>query len=620
MDENTELVFTSNTIYTGHGYQATPYRSGAVLQPFVASDVVTCNRSPVICLECGAFLNMYCNINEEDGAWVCSICNGMNKPFHAFGRGKKDDELQLYPELSLPKVDFVESDFASLNATNTVEAGHIRVFAFDSSACENVSEVDKFLTSALTALPSSARVCIMSFGRCINLLRLCGGDASQDTITTDSLSGTRDCSHALRFLISHGEYLTPASNALLCSSRIAASLACLVGDATASKISTRTTLHVLLRTIRAMGEHAIGPGVRALVITARSIPLGSSADSEGAGSEEEGQADRLSLHADLGRRMCIEWPHLWLDLLAVSLHAVRVDALDALAGGSGGAVLASVYSLAEEELLATVRKTLALPTSSFPLPFPDEGGRSGAGQLSPHGGCTVEVRTSRGLMVDQLTGPISNIDALEDGQTVLSELLEEMWGSAAGASAAEGALEGPRRMLGRLVDREHVRHTLSAMAMASSSTSSAVGEQVDPTRRELIGRCMESEFVCQCEVARMDPAMALSFVLEPTQDLPADGYGVVQVVVRYAGASSGGRQKMTRVRTVKLSGTEDVNMYLAQLDEEVWRAVVTRDIVGELHASVGQTAAGKEGGDPLMTLLTADESKLGWGGVLCVHY
>ena len=610
MDGMEELVFTSNTLFIGDGYEALSYRSGAVIQPFVKTDHVSCSRPPVICLNCGGLLNMYCNISENDGRWVCSICSSLNQAFHSFSSGRQDDELQVYPELSFPHVDFTESNFASLNMPVGMSSiDHIRLFAFDTVACTDVDDLMVFLTAALEAIPPSTRVCIMTFGRCINLLCLCGGEADTATVTADVLSGKHDCSAALRHLIRHGEHLTPASNALACVRSIVCGLSCLVEDTVGRKTCTDTTLAVLLGACRTVGAGTMGPGVRAMLITSRSIPLGNTGSLTGE-KTTNAMPGLQSLHADLGRGVCLTPPYCWLDVVVTGLHAVEVDLLDALAGASGGCVLGTTYSLAQQELLETVRKAVSLPAACFPLPYECGGTDS---KLQPYGGVSIEVRTSKGLIVDQITGPITRIDSPIEGQTILSEVLDEMWGP-----GPDGAmLPGSKRMVTRLVDREHLKQTLAAISMASkgqASTDIISVDQVDSVRRELLSLSMENDSLCQCMLGRMDPSLALSFVLEPTNTLPAEGYGVVQIVVRYACLGpSGERQRVTRVRTSKLSCTDDVNLYVAQLDEDVWRAVVMRDIVGDMHASADREVASKKEAhskeDPVLQFLTATESK-----------
>eukprot|EP00602_Paraphysomonas_sp_CaronLab_P007992 CAMPEP_0185034736 /NCGR_PEP_ID=MMETSP1103-20130426/24863_1 /TAXON_ID=36769 /ORGANISM="Paraphysomonas bandaiensis, Strain Caron Lab Isolate" /LENGTH=865 /DNA_ID=CAMNT_0027571513 /DNA_START=115 /DNA_END=2709 /DNA_ORIENTATION=- len=532
---------------------------------------------------------MYCRVDGTTGAWRCSLCGGDNGSFHPNINGRDvSDELQVYPELSNPQVDFMESTYYASASNSANSAGdHIRIFVFDTTVCEAQGLKD-FLSEMLECLSPSTRISIIAYGRNISLLRLCGGEPGC-AVCVDVLPGARDCS-ALSHLYQQGEYTTTARNAVQCLSDIVGALQCLSDDTTGSKTCTATTASTLLKVVCSVAGEA-APGVHALLVAGRNIPVG----------VLQSEEDRLQSYARVGRDACIRG-HCWVDALVVSMHGVDIDAVDALAGGSGGTVVGSGYSLNEKHLILSAKRCLSLPRSCFPMPFPTLSTEA-ASDASEGALVTVEVRTSPGITVDQITGPVFGVreDALDGRRSLLKDLIDDALSSGSSMHSS----------LRRLVDREHVRRTVEAIECSkpASGVVGTAGMDTDALHRELTARCVESDYISQCELMRLDPDTALSFVLEPGEALRGTEQAIVQIVVRYADRDS----KVTKVMTSRLKCSEDVSVFLGSLDVDVWGPVVMRDIVGDLHASsdaAAQRAWGKQQQqeDPLAKLIQTTES------------
>lgn len=128
----------------------------------------------------------------------------------------------------------------------------------------------------------------------------------------------------------------------------------------------------------------------------------------------------------------------------------------------------------------------------------------------------------------------------------------------------------------KLVDYDHLVHTITQQQQQQTKSI----EYIDGLYRELLARNIESDNVVCCEITRLLPEMAFSFVIEPTKELPIDKFGIIQIILRYINEDG---NKITQVMTFKLDATDDINEYLSILDEEIWISFVARDLVGVLH-------------------------------------
>lgn len=83
---------------------------GALVSPGreVAPGPETVERDPRRCLNCGAYINLYCDVLIGSGQWQCVICKKMNGSEGEFVVSSKHDLLQ-WPELASSAIDYVQS-------------------------------------------------------------------------------------------------------------------------------------------------------------------------------------------------------------------------------------------------------------------------------------------------------------------------------------------------------------------------------------------------------------------------------------------------------------------------------------------------------------------------------
>ena len=600
------VLFSSTLLFTGDDYDSTAFRTGGLYHPFRNnnnSSLLTSERPPLLCLKCGGYLNKYCVINEETNDWSCSLCQQVNP---SFTTEYTRENLDAYVELQQQEVEFIERDLSSLYSSSGVTE-HIHMFAID-TCVSSTEDMEKFLRCCFECVHENSRVCVVGFGKCINILRLCGGGESDTAIIADVLPGNRDCSHTLRHFFQQGEYLTPACKALLIVKDIARALKCIGVGIVENKTVTTTTCSSLLQVARGLGD-VHGPGLKMLLITSRTIPLGNlpphmskkngvDALLRGGDDQHDNPLSRIEGFSALGHDACITG-RCWIDAIVVGLHAVQLDLFDALVSSSGGSVI-SGYSLQEEVIVAFAEHVLKLPTSCFPPHSASRKDRRPESQrLNSEGTIFCEVRTSSGVMPERIFG--QGVMQQQDDST--SNWLNGI---------ANNFYESDS--LSCKVDRFHVANMveITAPTYQPNPTSSTA----DAIYKQLCRSSNGSEHVCACAFHRADPDFALSFVLHPNEKFMKQERTILQLILRFRSVSNDANGTHcichhTRIMTYELPHTDDKYEYLSVLDVDIWSSVVARAIAGDLHAATDglglPKASHEEKKDPIAAFLTTDD-------------
>jgi hypothetical protein len=609
-----KLSFSARKLYVGSDYQNLSYRAGAIYQPYLtfpshsSSGAHISPTLPILCLSCGGYLNQYCEVNNENGTWVCSLCQKNN---HSFQRSSdcgnlKETLAQFYPQMSTSCVEYHEP-LLNGHYSALTNSDHIRIFAIDTILCPLI-DLLPFFQTLLKSLPSTTRVGIVAYGKNINILRLCGGEVD-GIVVADVLSGVQETTAAFQHLFAHGEYLTPAHNALSCVQDIIGALSTLVDYSNSNRTVTRTTVSSLLAVLCSFHQHNNDPGIRCLLIAGRSIPL-----DNGHSLPED---MRLAQYSSLGRDACLR-SHVWMDAVVIGMHAVELSSLDSLCSASGGTILGVSYNFTETNLLKTLIHSLQQPTTLFPSASAASTSSSFSNNFSGSS-ATFEIRTSPGLLIDKITGTLNDsLSETDDRQNVLQELLQDLIGNALLSKYSQSYLM-------KLIDYQHLENTIR---LQQQNNSLPGDKSVDLLYRELLCRNLESENVFCVEVMRFHPDLTYSFIFEPTQELQMERSGILQIIFRSikpataiaatAGGGAGGgggAMKVTQVSTFKLETTEDLYEYQQGLDEDIWISMVTRDLVGELHNSSDplqllQTQTSKPSADTLAMMIQGKEGSV----------
>jgi hypothetical protein len=515
-------------------------------------------------------LNLYCDVDDVTGKWTCNLCDNVNPTLKTVTvTSTLDDDIRgRYEELQHRHTDFEEQVFLDSGVSNEWDEDNINqvlVLAFDGSLCDDFDALTKFLQHVLTSIPQKQRVAIMTFGKCINFVRLCGG--LSESVAVDALPGDGDYTGLMRHFFSQGVYLTPASVALREAPCIAKTLVLVSGarkgsslDPYSSSFGTAqesqplpTTADAIVAAALSLGAVKGSPGVRLLLATGHSLSLTAEAL---AGEPEVAAFSRLGRKAffpvTTGEQAVVGSGGCWIDVLRIGYRGVQSDSLDALCGSSGGMMFRS-NSLADTHLLRSVAASLQLDTSRFPT-----GGTV----------CTLEIRTSEGLQIAHVIGPVLS------------------------AQDAKG-IAGLRLDLAA-VDVRHLAHSVSADCADAVSLTDRTTGAVSTFSRAVYKRLYErnQKRTLVCGMTRLDPNITVSVQCTPTDAALRRSRVSMQCVVRYVcptprggGAVGSAHTEVVRVMNSQLSCTTDKELFLQALDAELWSVLVARSIVADFHSN-----------------------------------
>ncbi|KAK9274533.1 hypothetical protein L1049_021782 [Liquidambar formosana] len=166
-------------------------------------------RDPHQCQNCGAYVNVYCNILLGSGQWQCVICrklNGSEGEYIAPGK----EELRNFPELSSPMVDYVQTGNKRpgfIPVSDSRMSAPI-VLVIDECLDEpHLQHLQSSLHAFVDSLPPTTRIGIILYGRTVSVY-----DFSEESVASaDVLPGDKSpTQEALKALIyGTGIYLSP---------------------------------------------------------------------------------------------------------------------------------------------------------------------------------------------------------------------------------------------------------------------------------------------------------------------------------------------------------------------------------------------------------------------------
>ena len=527
-------------------------------------------------------MNLYCAIDEASGEWECNLCGAGNASLDPIHRRKytHEERLEHYPELQSRHIDFVEDIPLSIGSISNqkVASTMVYVFAIDDTLCSTEIDVKKFLRKVLAAVPSSSRIGIICWGRCLSLLRLCGGISQ--SVAVDALPGDGDSTLAIDHFISQGVYLTPASIALDEVGRISKTLYRLgkneakqSGKIFGGKLfgtDPVASVETIVNTAAALGNVSGNPSLRLFIATGRSIPhIRASlkvAENSESGSLSDGtrEARLLSSYAKLGKDVLFPPRKIdsnggggcWIDIIRVGFRSVRTDTLEALCGSSGGMIFRS-NTLCDNHMLDSVEASLKLGPEHF-----------------QYGGtiCSLELRCSPGLNISHVIGPVLSKD---DSKSIPGLRLD--------------------------LSTVDIRH-LNSESISDAKPSDLAeirglkcAETVTVNKKVYKKLYQHNEKnTLVCGLLRLDPNSTVSVQCVPTLSARDQEKVGFQCVIRYArcipkqsseSTSTDMNQEVIRVMNIELTSTDDKELYLQSLDAELWSLLMARSIVADFHVA-----------------------------------
>ncbi|KAK1664580.1 hypothetical protein QYE76_052739 [Lolium multiflorum] len=181
-------------------------------------------RDPRRCLNCGAYVNLYCDVLIGSGQWQCVICKKLNNSEGEFVVSSKHDLLQ-WPELASSAVDYVHSGnrrpgFVPMSDSRV--SGPIFILIDECLDEAHLQHLQGSLHAFLDSLPPTARIGIISYGRTVSVYDFSEGAA----VSADVLPGNKSPTHdSLKALIyGTGVYLSPVHASLPVAHTIFSSL------------------------------------------------------------------------------------------------------------------------------------------------------------------------------------------------------------------------------------------------------------------------------------------------------------------------------------------------------------------------------------------------------------
>lgn len=530
---------------------------GATLRPFPEQRVPKgktevaaegggiCYRPPILCVNCGGFLNLYATLDANTGEWQCPLCKSNNPRFHGdFVAAAADDGSmhasslrEIYQELQYDTVTYLNTKSAAPTFLGGAQGcdSTVHLFIFDGETSGDEGAISMFkaglerISTDIQGRSSadSVRICIAICSRSvINLMRL-SGLSSSNPLSFDALPGKTDHSHLYSHFISQGLYMNSVAKVVKYFDIIRSSLISLSDVTAASAAKGREAyLRQQARTNnrksrkdsnrddsradetcitgiayrngefnpeRCSANAVVGLGitmanfskgrVNLMLLCTQGFPL----------SVEASLVDKVTAsnfansYSQLGKlsasRGC------FIDIFHAGLHNSHFDRLDAMSGATGGSLVAS-ESFSDESMRQSFIKFLEKITSGASV-----SNFSGKFGIEKGSIATIELRSSSNLDFDKIVGPILTAeDCMAYFSPPMSSKRNNPPSNTNLLSSTSESLVGLETNKAQLVvDEEHVQFTVECISSARTGSSgryevkqmNGFGSNLSQTRQEL---------------------------------------------------------------------------------------------------------------------------------------
>ncbi|XP_058077782.1 protein transport protein SEC23 A-like [Magnolia sinica] len=166
-------------------------------------------RNPHRCQNCGAYANLYCNIILSSGKWHCVICKKLNESDGEYIAASRED-LQSWPELSSPMVDYVQTGNKPLGFIPVSDSRMSAPIFLVIDECldeAHLQHLQSSLHAFVDSLPPTTRIGIISYGRTVSVYDFSEGLMASADVLPGNKSPTQDSLKAL--IYGTGIYLAP---------------------------------------------------------------------------------------------------------------------------------------------------------------------------------------------------------------------------------------------------------------------------------------------------------------------------------------------------------------------------------------------------------------------------
>ncbi|KAJ6791714.1 protein transport protein SEC23 [Iris pallida] len=199
---------------------------GALVSPGreIAPGPQVVERDPHRCINCGAYVNLYCEILIGSGQWQCVICKKLNSSDGEYVAPSKDD-LRHWTELSSSAIDYIQTGNRRpgyMPVSDSRMSAPIFVVIDECLDEAHLQHLQGSLHAFVDSLPPTTRVGIITYGRTVSVYDFSEGSMASADVLPGEVSPTQESLRAL--IYGTGIYLSPIHASLPVAHMIFSSL------------------------------------------------------------------------------------------------------------------------------------------------------------------------------------------------------------------------------------------------------------------------------------------------------------------------------------------------------------------------------------------------------------
>lgn len=174
---------------------------GALVSPGgdVASATQIIQRDPHRCQNCGAYVNLYCEILLASGQWQCVICKKLNGSDGEYVASRREDLFHL-TELCSPTVDYIQTGNRRPGYLPVIDSRISSPVFLVIDECldeAHLQHLQGSLHAFVDSLSPKTRIGIITYGRTVSIYDFSEGLMAAADVLPGEKSPTLDSLHAL---------------------------------------------------------------------------------------------------------------------------------------------------------------------------------------------------------------------------------------------------------------------------------------------------------------------------------------------------------------------------------------------------------------------------------------
>lgn len=181
-------------------------------------------HDPHRCENCGAYVNLYCEISIDSGKWQCVVCKKLNRSDGEYIAASKED-LYHWPELSSSAIDYVHTGNRRpgfMPVSDSRMSAPIFLVIDECLDEAHLQHLQGSLHAFVDSLPPTTRIGIITYGRTVSVYDFSEGSAASADILPGDKSPDDEALKAL--IYGTGVYLSPIHASLPVAHTIFSSL------------------------------------------------------------------------------------------------------------------------------------------------------------------------------------------------------------------------------------------------------------------------------------------------------------------------------------------------------------------------------------------------------------